>query len=79
MEIVDFRGVRIVTQHIFPASELEVGSRWISSSGAVVTLVHVEPHEEFPDVTYVTANGASHTKDSWAFQVRYCLILEKGE
>lgn len=70
---VDSSGNRIVCGHIYPLSEIRVGSRWVGSTGGKVTVTKVD---EKGWIHYDQTNGPPHQKDSFSFQCRYCLILE---
>lgn len=72
---VDGAGRRIVCGHIYPASEIKVGSQWVSSGSNIVTVTKVDEHGE---VFYDQRHGLPHHKSSFSFQCRYCLILEDG-
>ena len=70
---VDRGGRRIVCGHIYPASEIKVGSQWVSSGSNLVTVTKVDGNE----IYYDQRHGLPHHKDSFSFQCRYCLILEE--
>lgn len=77
---------KIVIGHIFKGTEIPVGSKWMSSSGSIVTVEKVvgypaSDHEDhnWYDVHYSwMENGEKkvHNKDYFSFQCRYCLIVE---
>ena len=74
MRIENQCGNNIVCGHIFPADEIMPGQVWQASGGATVEIVSVNDG----DVTYAwTEKGkrVDHTKASFAFQCRYCLIV----
>jgi hypothetical protein len=62
----------IVCGWIFPPEEIEVGQLWQSSNGNTVRITKVDN-----DKVYYCWNGESHVKDSFSFQCRYCMILDK--
>ena len=70
MRIERHHGNNIVCGHIYPISEIEVGSQWQDSSGGVVTI-----HKIVDDwIVYSRYEQPKHEKDSFSFQCRYCLI-----
>lgn len=74
MRIEEHHGNKIVCGHIFPRDEIKIGSRWQGSGGGIVT---VESIDDLGWVTYSWANGElKNEKESFAFQCRYCLIIE---
>ena len=77
MRIERHNGRNIVCGHIYPVSEIKLGSRWAGSSGHEVTVIKIENDW----VTYVWREGEDqhkvrHEKDSFSFQCRYCLIVD---
>jgi hypothetical protein len=72
MRIENHQGRNIVCGHIYPLSELVVGSEWQGSSGSVVTIDAIIGEW----VTYSGEHQQSHEKDSFSFQCRYCLIIK---
>ena len=89
MRIEEWNGKKIVCEHIFPASEIKVGSVWTSGSlgGYTVTVEKVVARNWFYqgkmktsyDVYYRENDGEKRLldKDSFVFQCRYCLVLEE--
>ena len=85
-EIETIKGHKAVVRHWFKSEDLKVGSRWIGSSGHIVTLDKIEvrdvPNSSSPWVTVhyssVKENGevVTHDKDLFSFQCRYCLMIE---
>jgi hypothetical protein len=75
MQLVFQHGNIIVCQHIYPIAEIKIGSRWQESAGSVVTIIEVDYST---DDVYYRASGSDylHSKDVFAFQCRYCLIVE---
>jgi hypothetical protein len=79
-EIID--GRRAVVRHFFKAHEIQVGSRWIGSSGGIVTVEGFNTYgstNPWIEVVYSwDENGVKRTndKDVFSFQCRYCLIVE---
>jgi len=77
MVIEEHHGRMIVCQHIYKPEEIVIGCRWQGSGGSVVT---VESICNLGWVTYswTDVNGVkkTHEKESFAFQCRYCLIVE---
>ena len=79
-------GHTAVVGHFFKPQEIKVGSRWIGSTGNIVTVEKVRSypasdHEEnhWYEVFYSwEENGVkkTHNKDQFSFQCRYYLILE---
>lgn len=75
MRIETVNGKRIVCAHIYPEHEIQPGSLWI---GAGCTVVKVENVKDGL-VTYSWTNKTGkhmHIKSVFAFQCRYCLIVE---
>ena len=74
MRIERHNGRNLVCGHIFPTNEIEPGQEWASSSNAIVVVESVDQDL----VTYTwTENGETkrHTKEAFAFQCRYCMVL----
>lgn len=75
-------GYKFIVGHFFKAYEIEVGSRWISSSGGIVTVESINsygiPNPWYEVVYSWEENGEkkTHDKDVFSFQCRYCLIVE---
>ena len=78
-------GHKAIVRHIFNREELKVGSRWIGSSGGIVTIddIKIYPKMDSPkdwyEVYYSWNEGGekkTHNKDHFSFQCRYCLIVE---
>jgi hypothetical protein len=80
-------GKNIVCGHIFPGTEIEVGTKWQNSGGGQVEVIDVKKfvwkykgNEQISyDVYYKwIEDGVEkfHDKDSFSFQCRYCLIVE---
>lgn len=75
-----------IEEHFFKSNEIKVGSRWIGSSGIIVTVEKVlsypaSDHEENHHYYIVYSwneNGEkkTHKKELFAFQVRYGPIIE---
>ena len=66
---------QILCEYIFNEQDLIPGTRWINSSGSIVTI-------ESMDQDWVVyswdqyGSKQTNTKDWFSFQCRYCLILE---
>ena len=71
MRIENHHGNNIVCGHIYPVSELKVGQKWQDSVGSIVEIIEITDDW----VIYAQCNDSPHTKSSFAFQCRYCLIL----
>lgn len=75
-------GHKAVVRHFFKAHEIQVGSRWIGSSGGIVTVEGFNSYgdtDPWIEVVYSwDENGVKRTndKDVFSFQCRYCLIIE---
>lgn len=75
-------GHMLVVEHFFKHDEIPVGSRWISSSGNIVTVEGLNAYgslDSYYEVVYSwEENGEkkTHEKDVFSFQCRYCLIQE---
>ena len=78
-EIID--GHKAVVRHFFKAHEIQVGSRWIGSSGGIVTVEGFNSYgdtDPWIEVVYSwELNGEKfiHEKDVFIFQSKYCLIV----
>ena len=83
-EIID--GRRAVVRHFFKAHEIQVGSRWARADGSkgYVTVEGLNtygsnPTDPWIEVVYSWEKDGekfTHEKDVFAFQCRYCLIVE---
>jgi len=79
-EIID--GRKAIVRHFFKPHEIQVGSRWIGSSGGIVTVEGFNTYgdtDPWIEVVYSwDENGVKRTndKDVFSFQCRYCLIVE---
>ena len=79
-EIID--GRRAIVRHFFKAHEIQVGSRWIGSSGGIVTVEGFNTYgdtDPWIEVVYsweLNGEKYTHQKDAFSFQCRYCLIVE---
>ena len=79
-EIID--GRKAIVRHIFKAHEIEVGSRWISAAGGIVTVEGLNLYgsiDPWYEVVYSWERDGekfTHDKDAFSFQCRYCLIVE---
>ena len=81
-EIID--GRRAVVRHFFKVHEIQVGSRWARADGSkgYVTVEGFQCYgsiDPWIEVVYSwELNGEKfiHEKDVFAFQCRYCLIIE---
>jgi len=75
-------GHKHIVHHFFKTHEVQVGSRWIDSSGGIVTVEGFNTYgstNPWIEVVYSwDENGAKRTndKDVFSFQCRYCLIVE---
>ena len=74
MRIENQYGNNIVCGHIFPADEIMPGQVWQASGGATVEIVSVNDGDVTSSLTE-KGKRVEHTKASFAFQCRYCLIL----
>lgn len=72
MRIETHHGRQIVCGHIFGHDEIKVGQVWQGSSGS--TVVVIERNADW--VKYRQWDGSTHTKEAFAFQCRYCLVVE---
>lgn len=79
-EIID--GRKAIVRHFFKPHEIQVGSRWIGSSGGIVTVEGFNTYgdtDPWIEVVYSwELNGEKfiHEKDVFIFQSKYCLIVE---
>lgn len=82
--IIDKGSYKILGGAIIKASDIKVGSSWKGSGGSTVKVHQVEKMKckdgsDWYEVHYCWAeNGKiqTHSKDSFAFQCRYCLVIE---
>jgi hypothetical protein len=76
MRIEKHKGNLIVCGYIFSSDKIEIGSKWQSSSGNVVTVYKVEEDSVF--YSWIE-NGKEkyHCKTCFSFQCRYCLIVSE--
>ena len=72
-------GRNIVCEHIYPANQIVAGSVWQGSTGSLVTVDGVDAngwvHYHWKEVGSIRM----HEKESFAFQCRYCLVVESQE
>ena len=84
MIIEKYRGRYIVCGYIYPGEAIKTGQLWQASSGNVVTVTKTTRYgNESQDVSveyewydYRLGQIVSHEKDSFAFQCRYCKVME---
>lgn len=77
MRIEEHHGKKIVCGHIFPISEFEPGQRWQASGGATVIITKVDVANDRIHYAWQDAGGVNvHTKECFAFQCRYCKIVD---
>lgn len=72
--------IYFLTHCTLPIDMIKVGSRWISSSNSIVTVVSID-NSEWVKYEWMGSDGTvkQHEKESFAFQCRYSLIVEKNE
>jgi hypothetical protein len=82
-QIDKIEGHEVVVGHFFKAYEIEVGSRWISVCGYIVTVEGINQYGSVPDPWFEVVyswneNGEkkTHHKGTFSFQCRYFLIVE---
>lgn len=76
MRIEKHHGQYIVCGHIFPIEEIDVGEIWQASGGATVEIISVDADKDSVKYRWTTSGGIqSHSKSSFAFQCRYCKIV----
>jgi len=76
MIIIAAHGRNIVYDHIYPASEIVAGSVWQGPTGSLVTVDGVDDRGW---VYYRCKESGAlrlHEKGCFAFQRRYCLVVE---
>lgn len=81
-EIID--GRKAIVRHIFKAHEIQRGSRWARADGSkgYVTVEGFNTYgsiDPWIGVVYsweLNGEKFTHEKDAFAFQCRYCLIVE---
>lgn len=70
-------GFKILCGTILPASKLGVGQRWLGGgSKTPVTIVEVTVNSGDVWITYESPLQKRHSKLAFAFQCRYCLVVE---
>lgn len=77
-------GHKFIVGHFFKAHEIEVGSRWARADGSkgFVTVEGLNSYgstDPWFEVVYsweVNGKKFTHEKESFAFQCRYCLIVD---
>lgn len=70
-------GYRILCGTILPAHKLGVGQKWLSTGAKVpVEIVEVTVHNGDVWVTYESPLQKRHSKMAFAFQCRYCLVVD---
>lgn len=75
----EIKGHKAVVGHFFEASEIEIGSRWIGSSGNIVTVADLIKYNDWYKVVYTWVENVEellNEKDLFSFQCRYFLIVE---
>ena len=84
-EIEIIKGHKAVVHHWFKGEELKIGSRWISSSGYIVSLDKIEVRDVSSSSSpwYIVHYSweendkiITHDKDLFSFQSRYYLLIE---
>ena len=81
-EIID--GRKAIVRHFFEAHEIQIGSRWARADGSkgYVTVEGFECYgsiDPWIEVVYSWEKDGkkfTHEKEVFAFQCRYCLIVE---
>ena len=79
---VDRKGLRIVCGGILPYETMKVGQRWAGSSGSVINITKLERFSDSSGdmvVHYEGDHQKPNYKFAFAFQCRYCLVLEEGQ
>ena len=75
-------GHKFIVGHFFKPHEIQIGSRWIGSGGGVVTVEGLNTYGSTDPWVEVMYSWYQHDvkvtfeKDVFAFQCRYCLIVE---
>ena len=77
MRIEEHYGKKIVCGHIFPISEVNVGETRQASGGAHVMITKVDIDRDQIHYAWEESGGINvHNKDCFAFQCRYCKVVE---
>jgi hypothetical protein len=76
MRVERVAGRYLLCGGVIPAEDVQVGQTWAPAAGDNYTVTVVEAGTR---VTYEGEHQARHTKDNFAFQCRYCLVLEGPE
>lgn len=74
MKIVNINGRNLVTQHIYPVSEIKAGSVWAPADESNYTVTVVSVGDGW--VTYKDDRNHVYDKFALAFQSRYCLVVD---
>lgn len=78
-------GKYLLVQVILPFSMIQEGQEWRGSGGNKVTIVKTVPRtdskgEDWVEYSWETSSGIQmHKKSCFAFQCRYCLVVEEYE
>lgn len=77
MRIETVRGRHLLCGVILPAAQVKTGQVWAAADGSNRT-VTIESGGEWVDYSWLE-NGEKklHTKTNFAFQCRYCLVLDE--
>lgn len=79
LRIEEHHGNNIVCGGVLPTHEIKVGQRWQDSGGNVVEVIKVKigGFNEYVEWSWEEyGKTKTHEKTSFAFQCRYCLIVE---
>lgn len=80
MRIETVKGAHLLCGHILPIRRILRGQTWASADGSGREVEVCDVNIEKDIVEYMWWEGnqmRSHVKESFAFQCRYCLVIDK--
>lgn len=77
MRIEVVNGRKLVCGHIYPTNEIKAGQVWAAADGANRTVTVVKVDGDWVKYEWEEKCAiVDHTKLAFAFQCRYCLVVE---
>ena len=77
MRIEVVNGRKLVCGHIYPTNEIKPGQTWAAADGANRTVTVTKVDNDWVEYEWQEKeNTVSHEKLAFAFQCRYCLVVE---
>ena len=77
MRIETQNGRKIVCGHIFKIDKIKVGQIWQGVGGFTVTITKIENNHIYYQWEEENGIVKTHNKESFAFQCRYCLVVDE--